>query len=361
MGVRLDNTGLLAHYAEWVGRRASRVVAGLGPEDGTALLYAADELLVSGDLAAELARRYCAQRCGERLKFLDVPRVAGQEALLELAAVAFLGDVVVTSDMGAAVAALAAQCRLDGRAAELVAVTPGRCRSMAFEGNNSFGTAALMEFQASRWSPCSPRSWGPGTYDAAGDGYFRLQVPQRTIYTRPAVTVSGGVEVTLYDERRDALDRWIGVDELTIHPPEWSTCYLTVTGPRYRIGTAMWLDTWIVRGVQREIEVLPKWWADPPPLLLREEVTHYLYEPEGPLLFADPTGAVEVELMDRSGDVIRTAASTEAGLVLDTSDLQAGQYVVQVTRGPDPTSLHLLPPVVRAGRPAPDDRAGLLP
>jgi hypothetical protein len=295
------------------------------------------------------------------LNFFDVPRVAGQEALLGLAAESFAGDVVVTSDMGAAVAALATQCRLDGRAAELDVVTPGPCRSAGFGGNQSFGTAALMLFQASRWSPCSPRSWGPGTYDAAGDGYFRLQVPQRTIYTRPAVTVSGGVDVTLYDERRVELDRWTGVDELTIPPPEWSTCYLRVSGPQYRIGTAMTLDTWIVRGLQHAIEVLPKWWTDPPPLVLRDEVTHYLHELEGPLVFADQTGAVLVELMDRSGEVVRTASSTEAGLVLDTSGLDAGQYVVQVTRGSDVASLHLVPPLVRAGRSAPDHRAGLRP
>jgi hypothetical protein len=337
------------------------VVAGLGPENGTALLYAADELLVSGELAGELARRYCAQRCGERLKFFDVPRVAGQESLLELAAASFAGDVVVTSDMGAAVAALATQCRLNGRAAELDVVTPGPCRSAAFEGNHSFGTAALMVFEASRWSPCSPRSWGPGTYEAGGDGYFRLQVPQRTIYTRPVLQVSGGVDVTLYDERRVELDRWVGVDELTIHPPEWSTCYLVVSGPQYRIGTAMALDTWIVRGLQHEIEVLPKWWADPPPLLLRDEVTRYLYEPEGPALGFARTVGVLVELMDRSGEVIRTATSTEAGLVLDTSGLEGGQYVVQVTRGSETASLRLVPPLVRAGRSAPDDRAGLLP
>ena len=80
----------------------------LGPEDGSALLFAADELVVDG----------------ERVKFCDVPRVEGQDALLSLMALDFHGDVVVTSDMGAAVAALAARHRLDGRCASLDLVSP---------------------------------------------------------------------------------------------------------------------------------------------------------------------------------------------------------------------------------------------
>jgi hypothetical protein len=336
MAVRVDDGGLLAHYAEWVGRRTGRSVAGLGPEDGTALLFAADELLVDG----------------ERVTFCDVPRLERQGELLSLAASEFCGDVVVTSDMGAAVAALAARHRLDGRSASLDLVTP--CSSAAaLKPNSTFDTATLMLFQAVRWSPCLRQSWGPGTYQTVS-GHFRLKVPQRTIYTRPTVTISGaGLEAILYDERRVELDRWTDVDALTVHPPEWSTCYLSVYCPTpYRIGTAMTLDTPVIAGPHHEIEVLPKWWSDPPPLLLTDETTRYLYEPcpgEGPApLFDTRAASVLLELVDRSGHVIRQAHPTPTGLTLDTTDLATGPYVVQLTRQVDEEVLVLLvPPLTR--------------
>ncbi|GAB2557230.1 hypothetical protein [Kribbella endophytica] len=333
MAVRLDDRGLLAHHAEWVGRRTGRSVAGLGPEDGTALLFAADELLVDG----------------ERVKFCDVPRVEGQDALLSLMALDFRGDVVVTSDMGAAVAALAARHRLDGRCASLDLVCPSSSVDPLATGR-SFDTAALMLFQAVRWSPCLRQSWGPGTYEATS-GHFRLKVPQRTIYTRPTVTISGSsLEVVLYDDRRIELERWSSVGaRLTIHPPEWSTSYLTVSSPTpYRISTAMTLDTPVIAGPHHEIEVLPKWWSDPPPLLLTEPTTRYLYDPcpgEGPALLFEPRPVV-IELLDRSGQVIRQARVALASLALDITNLPPGPYVVQLThQSTEVIPVRLLPPL----------------
>ncbi len=340
MGIRVDDQGLLAHHAEWVGRGAGRAVAALGPEDGTALLFAADELLVDS----------------ERLKFYDVPRVDGLETLLSLAASEFRGDVAVTSDMAAAVAALSVLHTLEGRAASLDFVTP--CESSApLVAGCSFDTAATLLFQAVRWSPCLRQSWGPGSYQTTS-GHFRLKVPQRTIYTRPTVTISGcSVEVVLYDDRLAELERWTDVSSLTIHPPEWSTCYLSVTSPTpYRLGTAMTLDTPVIAGPHQEIEVLPRWWSDPPPLLLTDPTTRYLYDPcpgEGPALLFEPR-PVRIELLNRSGQVIRQAVRTSNALSVDITDLPPGPYVVQLTHQPNEViPLRLLPPLLPRAGPLP--------
>jgi hypothetical protein len=335
MAVRLDDRGLLAHHAEWVGRRTGRSVAGLGPEDCTALLFAADELLVDG----------------ERVKFCDVPRVEGQDALLSLMALDFRGDVVVTSDMGAAVVALAARYRLDGRCASLDVVSPSWSVDPLAAGR-SFDTAALMLFQAVRWSPCLRQSWGPGTYETES-GHFRLKVPQRTIYTRPTVTIAGcSMEIVLYDDRRVELERWTDASSLTVHPPEWSTCYLSISSPTlYRLTTAMTLDTPVIAGPHHEIEVLPKWWSDPPPLLLTDQTTRYLYDPcpgEGPALLFEPRPVV-IELLDRSGHAIRQADRTPTALALDTTNLPPGPYVVQIThQANEVIPIRLLQPLTAA-------------
>ena len=185
-----------------------------------------------------------------------------------------------------------------------------------------------MLFQAVRWSPCLRQSWGPGAYETTS-GRFRLKVPQRTIYTRPTVTISGcSLEVVLYDDRRIELERWSDGARLTFHPPEWSTCYLSVSSPTpYWISTAMTLDTPVVAGPHHEIEVLPKWWSDPPPLLLTDPTTRYLYDPcpgEGPALLFEARRRVRIELLDRSGQAIRQAHRTPTALALDTTDLRSG-------------------------------------
>ncbi|MEV6284211.1 hypothetical protein [Kribbella sp. NPDC051770] len=312
MGVRLEDRGPLAHYAQWAGRRAGKVLAGIEPTGGVALLFAADELLVDG----------------ERVKFRAVPRVDRQDELLELE---YGAGVVVTSDMGAAVAALAMRYRLDGRCAEFDVMTPRPFGDVPLVAGCSFETAAPLLFQPVRWSPAQCRSWGPGGFETTS-GFFRLMVPERTIYTRPRVSVSGvDLDVVLYDDCHVELSRSTGVDAVTAHPPEWSTCYLTVASPEpYRIATTMTLDTPIFPGPHQEIETLPKWWADPPPLVLTDKITRYLYEHcpgEGAALcFETCPDQVEAELIDRSGRAIRH------GLPLDTTDLEAGWYVVQLTR-----------------------------
>jgi hypothetical protein len=246
-----------------------------------------------------------------------------------------------------------------------------------FEINDSFESAAPMLFEVNRWSPFLHRSWGPGTYDATlhrertispyigggtsvvNEDFFRLEVPQRTIFTRPAVTISDAdrpLDLTLYDERRVELARWSGVREQTVHPPEWSTCYLKVTGAdvtRYRIGTRMTVDTHVIPGPWQEIEVIPKWWGDPPPLVLIDEISHYLHEigpvGHGPaLVFDAEPDALRIELIDRTGEVIREAQQTAAGLALETQDLEEGPYVVQLTRRTDATvPVRVVPPLTR--------------
>ncbi|MET7280736.1 S8/S53 family peptidase [Kribbella sp. NPDC005582] len=248
-----------------------------------------------------------------------------------------------------------------------------------FEKNDSFESAAVMLFETNKWTPFFTRTWGPGTYDATlhrdvlyspyiGGGtkgsvnvdYFRLDVPDRKIFSRPAVAVFDSdqvVDVTLYDEHRNVIDARTNLRHVKLYPPPKSTCYLRVTGSqvtRYRISTRMETDSHIIPGPwQEELHVFPKWWGDPPPLHLEDPVTHYLHElgedrGEGSALaFADPGVDLRIGLIDRTGEVIREARTLGDRLLLDIEGLEPGPYIVQITR-PDEatgTELRVVPPL----------------
>lgn len=247
-----------------------------------------------------------------------------------------------------------------------------------FEKNDSFESAAVMLFETTKWSPFFTRSWGPGTYDATlhrdlllspyiGGGvkgsvnadYFRLDVPDRKIFSRPAVAVFDSdqpLEVTLYDEWRNVIEIQTNIRNVTFYPPPKSTCYLRVTGgqvTRYRISTRMEADSRIIPGPWEEVQVFPKWWGDPPPLRVVDRVTHYLYElgedrGAGPALaFANPGEDLRIDLIDRNGEIVREARTLDDRLLLDTEGLEPGPYMVQISRPEEATltELRVVPPL----------------
>ncbi|MFC0624597.1 S8 family peptidase [Kribbella deserti] len=232
-----------------------------------------------------------------------------------------------------------------------------------FEANDSFDSAARMMFVTNKWSQFFLRSWGPGTYEATlhrdlfvspyiGGGvkgsvnpdYFLLDVPDRSVFSRPAVAVFDAdqpLDVTLYDEARNVIESRSSIRNAKLYPPPSSTCYLRVSGgqvTRYRISTRMEADARIIPGPWEEVQVMPKWWGDPPPLRVADVVTHYLHElgedlGEGPALaFTDPGEDLRIELIDRTGEVIREARVLGDRLLLDTDGLEPGPYLVQLTR-----------------------------
>ncbi|MBA3780984.1 MAG: S8/S53 family peptidase [Nocardioides sp.] len=246
-----------------------------------------------------------------------------------------------------------------------------------FEVNDSLESAARMLFQASNWSPFLLRTWGPGTYDATlhqqrfmspwigggitlgtNDDWFRLEVPAALIFSQPTVSVFDAdqpVDVELYDASRTVIRSWRGVRNMTEHPPPGTTCYLRVSGEkvtRYRISTRMTADHTKIPGpFEEELELIPKWWGDPPPVELFDPITHYLHEVgsdrgEGPLLaFAGVADNLRIELLDREGSVIREAREKGEALLLDTEGLEPGAYVVRVSRFADGAQLRMLPPI----------------
>lgn len=246
-----------------------------------------------------------------------------------------------------------------------------------FEVNDSFESAARMLFVATSWPHFALRSWGPGTYDATlhaqrflspwigggitlgtNEDWFRLDVPSAMVISQPTVSVFDAdqpVDVELYDASRALLRSWSGVRHMTEHPPPASTCYLRVSGTkvtRYRISTRMTADPTKVPGpFEEELELIPKWWGDPPPVELFDPITHYLHElgedrGEGPeLAFAGAATDLRIELLDAEGSVIREARETGEALLLDTEGLDPGAYVVRVSRFTDGAQLRMLPPI----------------
>ena len=144
--VRVDGDSVLARFADWQSHVKGRPVAALGPETRAAALFVADEVIIDGKdeaLADELKRRYGAEVVPElplpprpaqfrqerrialdempqalRLRFRTPPRIEDAGRLLEQAGPGMSRShrqMVVTSELGAAVAAVVARHALEGR------------------------------------------------------------------------------------------------------------------------------------------------------------------------------------------------------------------------------------------------------
>jgi Subtilase family len=251
-----------------------------------------------------------------------------------------------------------------------------------FETNDSFTQAAHLLFETKIWTPFGLRTWSPGTYDATlhqergvpvitggvggllmNDDYFRLEVPGSiNVSRRPTVSVHNAderVDVTLYDGVHAVIQSWVGVRNMTAYPPGNTTCFLKVsctTPTRYQISTRMSVDPrTIPRPLQEELEILPKWWGDPPPLRLKEIVTHYVVEVNEnrgdgeAIAFEYPAEAVRLELLNLAGEVVREAEALNGNLFIDTRNIERGLYVLRVSRAEDAThsfvQLRAVPPL----------------
>ena len=262
----------------------------------------------------------------------------------------------------------------------LVRVAVARLPKDQFEDNDSFERAARLLFETSKWSVYMARSWGPGTYEASlhqdrgfpvalnmpprwvmNDDYFRLEVPSSSVFRQPKVSVFDAdvpVTVTLFDATRQVIQSWPNVRRMSVKPPPDSTCYLKVTGSeptRYFVSTGLFADPRNVPGpLQEELEVIPKWWGDPPPFRIRQAVETFIYELDGdagePLTFEPLTPDVRLELVDQTGALMRQAEERDGLSVIDTRGIDAGQYLLRVTRNvADPQAgmpaLKLAPPI----------------
>ncbi len=250
-----------------------------------------------------------------------------------------------------------------------------------FENNDSFTQAARLLFKATKWTDFGLRTWGPGTYDATlhrgrgapiitsgvggsvmNDDYFRLEVPSSSVFSRPTVRISDAdeqLDITLHDEAHAVIQTWTGVRNMTAHPPDNTTCFLKISGnapTSYRITTRMETDPRSFPGpLQEELELLPKWWGDPPPLHIKDIVTHYVVEVNEnrgdgeTIAFQRPEEAVRLELLNHSGEVMREADAVNDQLFIDIRGIQRGSYVLRVSKNDHATrsvvQLRLVPPL----------------
>ena len=234
-----------------------------------------------------------------------------------------------------------------------------------FERNDSFTDSPTLLFEASKFSAIGLRTLGPGTFDATlhqergvaviigrgsklvmNDDYFRLKVPNMgaDIFRRPTVSVYDAdvpLNVALYNNAQVLIQQWKGVRNVTLYPPA-GTCFLKVSGTaptRYKISVRLTVDPTKVPGpLQEELEIIPKWWGDPGPIRVIEDITHYLVdvnENRGDgeaLAFRQPTEPMLLELLDASGSVLRQSESVNGNLFIDTAGIEPGAYVLRASR-----------------------------
>jgi hypothetical protein len=255
-----------------------------------------------------------------------------------------------------------------------------------FESNDSFDEAARMIFEPRKGlggrfggSVSIRPEYGPGTFDATlhatlskltnqvriNPDNFRLDAPAATVFRIPTVTIANAdlpLDVSLFDAQRKPIGSWPGVRRVEIRPPAGALSYLVVTGStvnRYTISTRLKVDRGVIPGpLQEELDLIPKWWGDPPPDRILDRVKHYAVElgadpGDGPsIVFERPEGetGLRVELLDPSGRVVRRSTAAVGAIRLDTTGLDHGPYVVRITRdraavaSGQPLELRLLPP-----------------
>jgi hypothetical protein len=238
-----------------------------------------------------------------------------------------------------------------------------------FEPNDSLDTAAYIVFDRPRrgiFGPLHP-TWGLGTYQntlhvhrvlAASwidQDFYVLDVPDSSVFRIPTVIISdtdAPITVELFDAERNLIQSWPNVRNVAIEPPPQSTCFLHVAGAaptRYRMQIALRVQKGALPGSHQVDTVhLPKWWGDPPPLQIYEQVTQYLTEVgSGPaedpgLRFRSPGGKVAVKLFDMNGVFIAEGINE-----VSTAGLARGNYLVHlsaVAARKSPIEVSQLPP-----------------
>jgi hypothetical protein len=236
---------------------------------------------------------------------------------------------------------------------------PGFVPEDIFEPNDSFEQATRMLFEPRKKTPFGffrRLEWGPGIFQATlhtgrwlkfvNPDFYELEVPDSTVFRIPTVRIDNTdlpLNVTLYDEARQVIQSWPNVRKVEITPPANSTCYLKVSGVtanRYTIQTTLKVDRDALPGPLEEVDVIPKWWGDPPPLLIKELDKYFAVnvgEDRGDgrtIAFEKPEEAVSLTLLDLAGNVVRrgTEALDDRRVAVSTEDLEPGRYLLQVTR-----------------------------
>ena len=231
----------------------------------------------------------------------------------------------------------------------------------AFEPNDRFETATKLIFEPrkGKFSPVKVGiEWGPGIFSATlhrvrlfpvswviNPDYYELEVPASSVFRIPTVTIShtdAPVDVTLFDAARAEIRSWNDVRSVAVVPPASTTCYLKVHGDvvtRYSISTNLNFDRDAVPGpFQEELEIIPKWWGDPPPYRVFDKekvfgVTVGDDRSDGDFLaFELPNEEVAVDLLALDGTPVGEAVATPDQIRIRTGGLAAGNYAVRISR-----------------------------
>lgn len=239
-----------------------------------------------------------------------------------------------------------------------------------FEANDSFDSAAHIVFDrpvsGGIFVPLHP-TWGLGVYQNTlhvnrmpwgswiDEDFFVLDVPSSSVLRIPTVILSDTdtpITVELFDAARHLIQRWAGIRKVELLPPPETTCFLHVSGAaptRYRMQIALRVQKGVLPGPHQVDTVhLPKWWGDPPPFEIYEEVTQYLTE-----VGSEPTEDPGLRFRSRAGEVAVKVFDMNGGLVAEginevsTAGLARGNYLVQLSaraRGKSSIEVVQLPP-----------------
>ena len=135
---------------------------------------------------------------------------------------------------------------------------------------------------------------------------------------------------------------------------------------RYLISVAMKLQKDLIPGPwQEELQVVPKWWGDPPPVWIGDPLNYHAIEIgeedllDGVLAFTTRRAGAEVDgvriaLLDANGEMVREAVSEAGRHELDLSGLEPGTFVLTSEMDDDvldiaagAIALQGVPPVLR--------------
>ena len=261
----------------------------------------------------------------------------------------------------------------------LVTQTPSSLPADIFERNDTFEQAPLLLFESARWTQFGLHTFAPGSYDATlhqergislhggqgpllmNDDYFRLDVPAGPEISRPTLSVfdaDAALDVTLYDAAHTVLRSWRGIRDMSTEPARGSTSFIKVSGTvptRYRIHARMTVDPHLVPDLVAPLDYVPKWWGDPPPFRVTDEVTHFVVPVDesrddgATIAFERPDAELRLELLSPDGEVLRIAEAVDNRLFVDTAGLDAGTYVLRASRpapaAGTPVELRTVPPL----------------
>lgn len=238
-----------------------------------------------------------------------------------------------------------------------------------FEPNNSFDDATPLLF--SRWPLDLTPGHGPGVFILTlhreyrftpefpprrvariNSDFFTFATPKADGKAKPRVGIGSDepVEVTLYRADKTVIQQWSGVTQMETYPPEEANCFLEVAGKsqtEYTLWVSMFVDPRIALAGLSTYEVLPPWWGDHHPIALVDPLTDFGVElgvtpaESGhavgeaivlDVLSDDTAVSVTAELIGTDGVVARSNGEDRGRVVIDTSELRPGNYLLRLTR-----------------------------